>query len=363
MDDTRALFHIDPDKDLYIETDASDEGFGAILYQMEKGADPLTGEVFPYAYYSHKWDTSAQENYETCTKELLGLKSSIEKWSEILQGMPFTIVTDNDGVFGLLKRAREPKRPTKRSHHERWLDIISMHQVVRVIKKKTNEVFTSDGLSRSFWQDKAVNEDDPRAWPMFPVTDRQNKEADLQVEAIQRQVINHCRHHNCSRTKRGLHPWADLLAEVRREVDDTISEQQLKEALSQSPRAIVTKEGAGAAYGHTRGTTPTYSEYLGNTPLYHHTTERRLPNILTTGPRGGLRSFKRKYVHLASNPEPKSGGRTKAIEINPVELRQKGLRIFRTTNSKVYLCPGPIPVEVCKYNGRSLTGSKRDRQN
>ena len=128
---------------------------------MNKGADPLTGEVFPYAYYSHKWDTNSQKNV-IFTKELLGLKSSVEKWSDISQGIPFTIVTDNDGVFGLLKRASKPKRPTKRSLYEGWLDVISMHHVVRVLKK-TNEVFTSDGLSRSFWQDMAVDKEDARA--------------------------------------------------------------------------------------------------------------------------------------------------------------------------------------------------------
>lgn len=104
LDATKVLYHIDPALLLYLETDASKNGFGAVLFQTKEGDEPPFNHVYPIAYYSQKWSTPTARAYDPCTKELKALRESASKWRPILTGMSFTIITDNMGVFGLLKK-------------------------------------------------------------------------------------------------------------------------------------------------------------------------------------------------------------------------------------------------------------------
>ena len=64
----------------FLETDASDYAFGAILSQY--GDDSY---LHPVAFYSRKF-TAPEINYEIHDKELLAIVASFEVWRHFLEG-------------------------------------------------------------------------------------------------------------------------------------------------------------------------------------------------------------------------------------------------------------------------------------
>ena len=76
-------------KPFILQTDASDDGLGAVLLQEEDGVK------FPIAYASKKL-LPRERNYSVIEKECLGIVWSIEKFHRYLFGTKFVLETDHE---------------------------------------------------------------------------------------------------------------------------------------------------------------------------------------------------------------------------------------------------------------------------
>ncbi len=82
---------MDGDATTILETDASDYGIGAYLYQ-------LIDEVqFPIAFMS-KSLAGAQRNWSTIEKECFAIYTALRDWEYLLRDRFFTIRTDHDNL-------------------------------------------------------------------------------------------------------------------------------------------------------------------------------------------------------------------------------------------------------------------------
>ena len=79
---------VDLTKHMYVMTDASDTGVGAVLLQMHEK------KLHPVRYLSRKLKP-AERNYSTIEKEGLAIVWAIEKLMVFLYGREFTLLTDH----------------------------------------------------------------------------------------------------------------------------------------------------------------------------------------------------------------------------------------------------------------------------
>lgn len=78
------VLHIyNPTADTELHTDASTQGFGAILLQKQK-----SGVTAPIAYFS-KTTNDAEKNYHSFELETLAIVKAIERFHVYLQGISF----------------------------------------------------------------------------------------------------------------------------------------------------------------------------------------------------------------------------------------------------------------------------------
>jgi len=82
-----ALYRIGAETQLH--TDASKQGYGAIL--LQRGSED---QRFHPAYYASGTTTSAEEKYASYDLEVLAIVKALRKFRVYLLGIPFTIVTD-----------------------------------------------------------------------------------------------------------------------------------------------------------------------------------------------------------------------------------------------------------------------------
>lgn len=122
------LYYPDLNKDFFINTDASDHGFGAILYQ-EKGI---------VAMHSKKL-LETQKRYTTTEKEMYAIFYSIKYWSGLIKGSKITVHTDNKNI--LYDTADYSKKT------ERWKAALSEFNIEYKYLKGT-ENLVADELSR-----------------------------------------------------------------------------------------------------------------------------------------------------------------------------------------------------------------------
>jgi len=80
-----------------VTSDASDHGYGAVLEQY------IDERLRIIAYFSKSY-TSAQRNYATSEKELLGVVMAVEHWKAYLYGRKFIIFTDHQTLTWLLTK-------------------------------------------------------------------------------------------------------------------------------------------------------------------------------------------------------------------------------------------------------------------
>jgi hypothetical protein len=85
------LRHLDPERGVVVECDASDYVSSGILSQHDD-----QGILHPVAFMSKKYDP-AEYNYEIYDKELLAIVRCFESWRSELQGTsyPITVITDH----------------------------------------------------------------------------------------------------------------------------------------------------------------------------------------------------------------------------------------------------------------------------
>ena len=83
-----ALKFYDPSLDLQLVTDASDVAIGAVLHQISSsGPEPIE-------FFSQKLN-AAQCNYSAFDRELLAIHDAVKHFRNILDGRPFSIITDH----------------------------------------------------------------------------------------------------------------------------------------------------------------------------------------------------------------------------------------------------------------------------
>ena len=118
-----------------VQTDASDEGIGAVLLQIYPDGDR------PIAYLSKKF-TQAQHKWSPMEQECYAFICALDKWHNYLSGIKFTWETDHKALTQLNEKAQINKRC------ERWrLKILEYDFKVKYIPGSTNSM--PDYLSRS----------------------------------------------------------------------------------------------------------------------------------------------------------------------------------------------------------------------
>ncbi|CAF4618507.1 unnamed protein product, partial [Rotaria sp. Silwood2] len=118
-----------------VQTDASDEGIGAVLLQNYPDGDR------PIAYLSKKF-TQAQRKWSPMEQECYAFICALDKWHNYLSGINFTWETDHKALTQLNQKAQVNKRC------ERWrLKILEYDFKVKYIPGLTNSM--PDYLSRS----------------------------------------------------------------------------------------------------------------------------------------------------------------------------------------------------------------------
>lgn len=124
----------DYSRPFYLQTDASNVGLGAVLFQREGDNEHVI------AYRSRKLKP-AEKNYTTTAKECLAGVWGIEKNIEYLEGIPFTVITDHLALKWIFKL------PNPSGRLGRWVLELRNHDFeIEYRKGKLNVV--PDALSR-----------------------------------------------------------------------------------------------------------------------------------------------------------------------------------------------------------------------
>ena len=128
------LAFYNPKLETTLVTDASDEGLGALLLQIENA-------VTKPACYASKSLSKTEKKYSTLDEEALAIVWATERFEMYLRGLDFTILTDHKPlqyIFG------ESSTPNQRQ--ERWL--LRMQSYRKKIVYVPGEVNIADPLSR-----------------------------------------------------------------------------------------------------------------------------------------------------------------------------------------------------------------------
>jgi len=86
------LFFVNDELPIYLETDASDFGIGAYLFQLRED-----GVQEPIAFMSRSLQ-GAQKNWSTIEKECFAIYSALREWEYLLRDRTFTIRTDHKNL-------------------------------------------------------------------------------------------------------------------------------------------------------------------------------------------------------------------------------------------------------------------------
>ena len=108
------LGHFYPEREMVIETDASDFALGAILSQFQDK------RLHPVAFHSRKLN-SAERNYEIHDKELLAILEAFMEWKHYLYraDKPITVYTDHQNLQHFLTTKKWNQRQI------RWAQLLA----------------------------------------------------------------------------------------------------------------------------------------------------------------------------------------------------------------------------------------------
>jgi hypothetical protein len=89
----------DLSKPFELHTDACGTGLGAVLYQIQEGANRVIA-------YASRGLSRSERNYPTHKLEVLALKWAVtENFSDYLMGQTFPVFTDNNPLTNILTSA------------------------------------------------------------------------------------------------------------------------------------------------------------------------------------------------------------------------------------------------------------------
>lgn len=133
------LHHFDPTKPAFVEADASDLAYGAVLSQKDSD-----GLLCPCAFFSKKM-TPAEENYEIYDKEMLSIVACLREWRVYLEGAQHqvTIYSEHKNLVHFATTKVLNRRQA------RWAELLGSYDFVIIYKKGTSNT-KADFLSRRF---------------------------------------------------------------------------------------------------------------------------------------------------------------------------------------------------------------------
>lgn len=134
---TTAPILINPDyqKRFFIRCDASTQGIGSVLYQLDEG-----GNERPISYISQKLN-GAQKNYCVTELECLAALISVKKFRPYVEGHQFTIITDHASLKWLMNQKDLSGRLARWSLKLQAFDFTIEHE-------KGSQNVVADALSR-----------------------------------------------------------------------------------------------------------------------------------------------------------------------------------------------------------------------
>jgi hypothetical protein len=132
INDCPTLYFLHPSGDIFLDTDASDYGIGAYLYQV------VDGKIYPVAFVSHTL-TQTELNWSTIEKESYAIFYALQKLSHLLRDVHFTLRTDHKNITFVNTDHRQKVK--------RWKIAIQAFDFdIEHVKGKDNPI--ADGFSR-----------------------------------------------------------------------------------------------------------------------------------------------------------------------------------------------------------------------
>lgn len=179
----RFLAHFNPDLETWLETDASDFVYAAVLSQMHPD-----GVLRPVAFLSHKM-TPAECNYEIYDKELLAIVSAFEDWRFELSGTtePVKVLTDHQALRWFMTNKRLNRRQA------RWAEFLSEFNF-KITYRPGVQGTKPDALTRRT-DDLPQGEEDPRRQHQWQtIIKRDQLDPRLQIAHLTASQDNGARH-------------------------------------------------------------------------------------------------------------------------------------------------------------------------
>lgn len=124
----------DFDRTFILRTDASEDGIGAVLLQLEND------EKLPVAYASRKLQ-DRERSYAVIEKECLAVVWGVQKFHQYLYGQEFLLETDHQLLTYL------DKSKTENSRLMRWALLLQQYRF-RIVTIKGSDNVGADYLSR-----------------------------------------------------------------------------------------------------------------------------------------------------------------------------------------------------------------------
>lgn len=128
------LAYPDPEQDYILDTDASNEGIGAVLSQVVDGKERVIS-------YASRALNKAEKNYCVTRKELLAVVEFLKKFRQYLYGQKTTVRTDH-GALRWLLNFKDPQ-----GQMARWLQVIAEYDI-EIIHRAGRSHANADSLSR-----------------------------------------------------------------------------------------------------------------------------------------------------------------------------------------------------------------------
>jgi hypothetical protein len=152
LQDLPPLTFFDDELPVFVATDASNVGLGAVLYQGHSA----TGMLLNIVSFQARSLTASEKNYSATRRELLGIVFALQKFHCWIYGRSFTLFTDHQAlVYMHSQRTLNPLLAG-------WLEILLDYDFSVVHRPGVRNVLP-DHLSRLFpaslWEEGVVSED------------------------------------------------------------------------------------------------------------------------------------------------------------------------------------------------------------
>ena len=148
--DSPALIPYDPNKPIFIITDASAFGTSAVLYHLDENNRERP------VFFTSKTLNSAQKKYPHHEKEALALIHAVNKFHKYIFGHKFTLYTDNKPIVSLLSQEKSVPILAK-MRLQRWAVILSAYDY-ELKYRKGSDIILADFLSRNPLSQTDINE-------------------------------------------------------------------------------------------------------------------------------------------------------------------------------------------------------------